>query len=152
MAKARLLLLTLLLAAATVPPLPASERVLRPVLDRFRAFATPEEDVPLLRQLADWLLVPLADQLTGPVVGIVPYGVLHHLPFAVLPYGAGTFGDAHALFHLPSASALPFVQAKRKDTADRVLALAQSEAEGLPTLRFATQEAETSRGCTRARR
>ena len=123
--------------------LPVDERSLRDTINRFRAFAAPSDAAETLAQLADWLLAPLADQITTPVVGIIPHGVLHYLPFAALPQGADTFGEAYTLFHLPSASTLPFVEQKRKDAAASVLALAYSRPEGLPRLRFADVEVET---------
>jgi CHAT domain-containing protein len=45
------------------------------------------------------------------------------------------------LFYLPSASALPFIQQKRKGPVDSVLALAASRPAGLPPLAFADVEA-----------
>jgi CHAT domain-containing protein/Tfp pilus assembly protein PilF len=123
--------------------LAVGEPALRAATEEFRAFADPSDTRPAsLQRLADWLLAPLAGQLTTPVVGVVPHGILHYLPFAALPQGTGYFGDAHTLFYLPSASTLPFIQNKRKGRGDTLLAVAQSRPEGLPPLRFADVEAE----------
>jgi hypothetical protein len=65
--------------------LPVGEARLRAAVDQLRAFASPDDAAPLLQQLGDWLIAPVAEQLTTPVVGIVPHGVLHYLPFAALP-------------------------------------------------------------------
>ena len=73
-------------------------------------------------------------------MALVPNGVLHYVPFAALPNGAGYFGETHTLHYLPSASVLPFIQAKRKGPADCLLALAQSRPVGLPPLSFADVE------------
>jgi CHAT domain-containing protein/Tfp pilus assembly protein PilF len=126
-----------------VVPLAVKETDLRAAVDRFRAFGDPADAAPALAQLGDWLVAPLASRLTTPVVAIAPHGILHYLPFAALPLGTGLLGEAHALYALPSASVLPFIQAKRRPGADRMLALAQSEGVGLPPLRFAAVEAET---------
>jgi CHAT domain-containing protein/Tfp pilus assembly protein PilF len=124
-------------------PLAVKEPDLRAAIDRFRAFRDPADAAPALQQLGDWLVAPLASRLATPVVAVVPHGPLHYLPFAALPLGSGLLGEAQVLYALPSASVLPFIQAKRKPAADRVLALAQSEGVGLPTLRFADVEAES---------
>ena len=124
--------------------LPVGEQALRGAIDEFRRFADLQDTHPQsLRQLHAWLLAPLAGELTTPVVGIIPHSVLHYLPFAALTDGQRYLGDTRTLFYLPSASTLPFIQAKRKGSADAPLALAQSQAESLPPLRFADQEAQT---------
>jgi CHAT domain-containing protein/Tfp pilus assembly protein PilF len=124
-------------------PLPVGESDLRDTITQFRAFANPTDADAALGQLADWLLAPLADQLTTPIVGLVPHSILHYVPFAALPAGRGYFGDQHTLFSLPSASVLPFVQAKRKAADDQALILAESRPLGLPPLQFADVEAAT---------
>ena len=126
-----------------IVPLAVKETDLRAAIDRFRAFRDPTDAAPALQRLGDWLVAPLASRLTTPTVGIVPHGPPHYLPFAALPLGAELLGEARALCSLPSASVLPFIQAKRKPAVDRVLALAQSQGVGPPTLRFADVEAET---------
>jgi CHAT domain-containing protein len=100
-----------------------------------------DEPPPSLTQLYAWLVARVKPHLKTPIVGIVPHGVLHQLPFAALKYGRRYFGDDHKFFYLPSASALQFIQQKRKQGGERLLALAQGQAEGLPFLRYAEQEA-----------
>ncbi len=67
--------------------------------------------------------------------------MLHYVPFAALTDGRRSLGDEYTIFHLPSASALQFLQQKRKGGRASVLAVAQGQAEGLPPLQYAEQEA-----------
>jgi CHAT domain-containing protein/Flp pilus assembly protein TadD len=94
-----------------------------------------------LRDLHDLLIGPLLQHLKPGLVGIIPHGVLHYLPFAALTDGGQYFGDRYTLFHLPSASVLPFVQRKARPAGGPMLALAQSRADGLPELPYADEEA-----------
>jgi len=94
-----------------------------------------------LQQLHKWLIVPLEPHLSTPTLGIVPHGVLHYLPFAALTDGKRYLSDDYVLFTLPSASALRFLQEKRKPEADTLLALGNpTTAEPLRPLPFAEQE------------
>ena len=72
------------------------------------------------------LITPLKEYLTSPVIGIIPHGVLHYLPFAALTDGNHYLHDEYTLFFLPSTSVLKFVQEKRKSEDSRVLAMANS--------------------------
>jgi CHAT domain-containing protein len=98
--------------------------------------------LPAQRQLYAWLIAPLQSYLTTRLVGIIPYGPLHYLPFAALSDGRRYFGEEHTLFYLPSASVLPFIQQKRKGELSSMLAVGQGQAKGLPALAFAEQEAQ----------
>lgn len=112
----------------------------------FRDFASLDSPYPAsLKQLYAWLIAPLKDKLKTPLVGIIPHGVLHYLPFAALTDSEHYFGDDNVLFSLPSASTLRFLQAKRKPVTDTVLALGNpaTTEPGLAPLHFAQQEAET---------
>jgi CHAT domain-containing protein len=95
-----------------------------------------------LAQLSAWLVSPVRERLRTPVVGIIPSDVLHYVPFAALRDGDTYLGETHTLFHLPSASTLPYIAAKRKAQPGELVALAQSQAAGLPSLRFADGEAQ----------
>jgi CHAT domain-containing protein len=101
-----------------------------------------EPSPQILKKLYTKLLTPLKPYLKSRVIGIIPHGILHYLPFAALNDGQSFFGDNHTLFYLPSASVLPFIQKKRKPGEQTLLALAQGQAEALPTLEYANQSAE----------
>jgi CHAT domain-containing protein len=121
--------------------LPIGAQELSEAITRLRAFAHPDDAPAILGSLSARLLDPLASQLTTPVLAVVPHGILYYLPFAALRNGSRYLGETHILHHLPSASVLPYVQAKRKSTAGNLLAMAQSQPRGLPPLRFADVEA-----------
>jgi CHAT domain-containing protein len=122
--------------------LPVKEAELRVAVSSFRDFASLNELRPgSLAQLSDWLIVPLKQHIKTPLLGVVPYGVLHYLPFAALTDGSGYLSEQYSLFHLPSASVLMFVKGNLPGT--RLLALAQSRAEGLTVLGYADEEVET---------
>ncbi len=112
----------------------------------FRDFASLNDPYPAsLKQLYSWLIAPLKDKLDTPVVGIIPHGVLHYLPFAALTDGQQYLGDQYSLFTLPSASALRFIQEKRKPPTNTILAVGNptTTEPGLSPLDFAQQEVET---------
>lgn len=96
-----------------------------------------------LKRLYATLVEPLRPYLKTSVIGIIPHGILHYLPFAALNDGQNYFGDKYTLFYLPSASVIPFVQQKRKQGEQHLLVLAQDRAESLPFLAYANQSAET---------
>ncbi len=109
----------------------------------FRDFASLEDaHPPSLTRLYVWLVAPLRPYLKTRVIGIIPHGVLHYLPFAALSDGKRYFGSEHVLFHLPSASALPFVQQKGKAETRSILVISQGQAQGLPALAYADAEAQ----------
>jgi CHAT domain-containing protein/tetratricopeptide (TPR) repeat protein len=119
------------------------EEELRDAVEWFRDFAN-LEDLPQkrLKQLYSWLIAPIKSHLKTPVVGIIPHGVLHYLPFAALTDGERYFGDEKTLFYLPSASVLPYLPQKRKRSSNRLLALAHGQAEGFPSLKYAEPEVQ----------
>jgi CHAT domain-containing protein/Tfp pilus assembly protein PilF len=111
----------------------------------FRDFASLDDPHPAsLNQLYTWLITPLKDKLKTPVIGIIPHGILHYLPFAALTDGERYLGDEYSLFTLSSASALRFIQEKRKPDASTILALGNPTIHepGLPSLNFAQKEVE----------
>jgi CHAT domain-containing protein len=62
------------------------------------------------------LVAPLAGHLHTLLVGIVPNHLLHYVPFAALTDRETYFGQSYPLSTLPSASALPFIQANASIT------------------------------------
>jgi CHAT domain-containing protein/predicted negative regulator of RcsB-dependent stress response len=109
----------------------------------FRRFPDPRLSNPYpesLKQLYRWLIAPVRPYIKTSEVGLILHGILHELPFAALTDGRHYFGDQHTLFHIPSASLLPFIRNKSKPAGRHMLALAQSHADGLPELRSADDE------------
>lgn len=95
-----------------------------------------------VNELYRTLIEPLRPHLKTAMVGIIPHGILHYLPFAALNDGQNYLGDKYALFYLPSASVVQFVAQKRKQGEQNLLALAQDRVESLPVLAYANQSAE----------
>lgn len=124
--------------------LPVDEAALNAQVEELRAALGAGLEPPLaaLQRLSSLLVEPLRAHLQTPRLGIVPHGALHLLPFAALRDASGHWlGEQFELFHLPSASVLPFLAAKRKARLGPLLALAQGHAPGLPPLRQAEAEA-----------
>jgi CHAT domain-containing protein/tetratricopeptide (TPR) repeat protein len=111
-------------------------------ISTFLDFPSEKDVPPSLKQLYKWLIAPIKGELRTSVIGIVPHGVLHNLPFASLtPDGNQYFADGHELFILPSVSVLPYLRARVKPGGNRILVLANNEDEGLPQLSHAYDEA-----------
>lgn len=122
--------------------LPVGEQSLYETINTFRGFAenqTPHP--PASRKLYGWLVEPLRPYLKTRLVGIIPHGVLHYLPFAALTDGRHYFGDEHTLFYLPSASVRPFLRRDRKPGGQTLLSMSQGRAEGAAVLTYADQMA-----------
>lgn len=97
-----------------------------------------------LKPLYKWLIAPLKSQLKTPKLAVVPYGVLHSLPFAALtPDGQHFLSDSYAVFYLPSVSVLPHIRARVKPGRNQALVLANDREEGLPNLTYAESEARS---------
>jgi tetratricopeptide (TPR) repeat protein len=110
-------------------------------IDAFREFSNPVGSHPdSLKQLYTWLITPLKDRLKTPVIGIVPHGALHYLPFAALTDGERYLSEDYILFTLPSASTLRLIQEKRKPEVSNIIALGNPSTT-LPDLKNAEHEA-----------
>ncbi len=96
---------------------------------------------PQLQQLYQWLVAPLQKDLKTPILGIVPHGVLHYVPFAALFDGQLYLVDCYQLFYLPSASTYPYVMQKRSTPPTSLTAFGYNAPPGLPALAFAEKEA-----------
>jgi len=121
--------------------LPASEAEMRAAIEELRDFADLGSRHSASDRLYQWLIEPIRPMLRTESLAIVPSGPLYYLPFALLSDGSRYLVDDYATSYLPSASALEFVNAKRKPAEGEALALAYSRAAGLPQLRFASDEA-----------
>jgi tetratricopeptide (TPR) repeat protein len=126
-----------------VTKLPVTEQELSLGVATFLDFSG-QNDVPSLKRLYKSLIAPLKGHLKTPILAVVPYGVLHDLPFAALTSdGQHYLGDSYALFTLPSASVLPYIRARSKPTGYTVLVMANNEDDGLPRLSHAYDEARS---------
>jgi len=100
-----------------------------------------------LKELNQWLIVPIQPYLKTRKLVVVPHGILHTLPFAALTDGNRYLNEDHTLSTLPSASILQFLKGKRKPNANTILALGNPEiAEPLKDLRFAKSEVDAITG------
>lgn len=120
------------------------EADLRGAINWFRDFASLRDPQPQsLMQLHAWLVAPIRQYLKTAQVVIVPHGILHYVPYAALNDGRSYFGDEHAIYYLPSASTLPSLRRRTGHTGQRLLSVAQSQASGLPSLRYVDEEASS---------
>jgi CHAT domain-containing protein len=126
----------------SVSKLPVQERQLISAISSFRDFASLDQPAPGLKELHKWLIAPLKSHLKTPLVGIIPHGVLHALPFGALADGKRYLTDEYTIFHLPSASTLPFVQRQRPIEDRPALVLGYGKGEGQRFLPYAEEEAE----------
>ena len=129
-----------------VVELPASADEIARAVEGFRSLGLANLGNPHPRSLSDlyeWLIVPLEPYLIKPKVGIVPHQALHYVPFAALSDGEQFLGERFALFYLPSAGTLPFVQEKagRERSAPLILGDPETGNADLPRLEHAAQEA-----------
>ena len=93
------------------------------------------------QRVYDRLIAPVADQLSGKRLTIVPHGPLHYVPFAALHDGSGFLIDRYNLRILPSASVMRFLN---KDTTptEELLAFGNPDL-GDPSLDLPGAENET---------
>ncbi len=117
----------------------------------FRSLGLANLDNAYPRSLSDlyaWLIEPLLPYLDTPQVGIVPHQTLHYVPFAALHDGEEYLGEQYVLFHLPSASALPYIEEKagREGAGAVVLGDPETGNPDLGALEYAGREAEQVAG------
>jgi len=81
-------------------------------------------DTTLGVELADTLLTPLGDAIReSSKLIIVAYGAAHSLPFHALPWEGLPLINSRVVYHLPSASALRFLQPSVTHLPERILAV-----------------------------
>ncbi|NEO15426.1 MULTISPECIES: tetratricopeptide repeat protein [unclassified Moorena] len=125
-------------------PLNVTRQQLTEELTLFQDFPDLYEPHPLeLKNLHDWLIVPLQPHLNTTNITIVPHSILHYLPFAALTDGKEYLSDNYALLSLPSASILRYLPDKGKSTTGSLLALGDPTIPGLSPLTHAQKEVET---------
>jgi tetratricopeptide (TPR) repeat protein len=126
---------------------PVSGETLAAKVKSFRSFDNLRESRSGdLGELHGWLVAPLKQYIRTPVLGVIPHGILHYMPFAALTDGRSYLGEQYRLFYLPSASALTFIKGKEKPFGRQVLAVAQARAKGLPRLSHVDEEVEAVAG------
>jgi CHAT domain-containing protein/uncharacterized protein HemY len=122
--------------------IPVKETDLRAAIEWFRGFASLRDPQPQsLKQLHAWLIAPIRQYLKTAEVVIVPHSLLHYVPFAALTDGRRYFGDEYAISFLPSASIPQSIRPGVDAQGERVLAVAQSHADGQPALSYVDKEA-----------
>ena len=125
-----------------VSKLSVSELELFLAVTTFLDFSGRSDMPPSLKPLYRRLIAPVKSQLKTSRLAVVPYGVLHGLPFAALtPDGQHFLGDTYSIFYLPSVSVLPHIHARVKNGGSQALVLANDQEEGLPRLSYAEGEA-----------
>ncbi len=89
----------------------------------FRANIDRRDDAvgPQTQVLYDRLIRPLAAEIAGRDLLIVPHGALHYLPFAALADGKNFLAAEHSLRYLPSASVLKYLKPSRSAKPESVL-------------------------------
>jgi CHAT domain-containing protein/tetratricopeptide (TPR) repeat protein len=118
-----------------VSKLPVTQAELAWAVTTFLDFSG-ESGVPTsLKLLHKSLIAPVKSQLKTTRLAIVPYGILHDVPFAALtPDGTHYLSDDHAVFSLPSLSVLPYIRARNKTNTNKALVFANGQEEGLSYL------------------
>jgi tetratricopeptide (TPR) repeat protein len=120
--------------------IPLKEGELFELLHEFRSFANLKTwQTDQFQRLYQYLITPIRQYLSTPLVGIVPHGALHYLPFSALSNGSRYLDEEHTIFYLPSASILQHVIRNRKHN-DSLLAVSYTSAEGHPPLPYAESE------------
>ena len=107
----------------------------------FLDFSGKSDVPPSLRILYKLLIAPVKSQLKTSKLAVIPYGVLHGLPFGALTDGQHFLTDSYAIFYLPSVSVLPYIRARVRPAGSLALVLANDQEAGLPRLSYAEGEA-----------
>jgi CHAT domain-containing protein len=121
---------------------PVTEAQLAWSIGTFLDFPSETGVPPSLKALHKWLIAPVKSKLKTPRLAVVPYGLLHLVPFAALtPDGKRYLSDEYAVFSLPSLSALPYIRTSNTRTTNKAVVFANNQDEGLSYLGHAYDEA-----------
>jgi len=95
------------------------------------------------RELYNSLVRPVKNKISGRRLGIVPYNVLHYLPFHALDSGGRHLIEEYPIFYSPSASVLKYSLDKRRTRGEKLIAFGNPDL-GDPAydLPFAGKEVE----------
>ena len=119
---------------------PVGRAALEELVRRFRNFNSRGVSDPDLADLYRHLIAPVSNAVAAAqIVGFVPHGALHYLPFAALTDGRALLGADKAVFYLPSADLLRSLRAGPVAPA-AAMVMAHSR-RGLQRLIFAEEEA-----------
>jgi CHAT domain-containing protein len=125
-----------------VSHLHVTEHELAQAVTTFLDFPSESTIPPSLMSLHKWLIAPIKSKLKTAKLAVIPYGVLHDVPFAALtPDGKRYLSDDFVIFSLPSLSALPYIQARTKTNANKALVFANDKEPGRSYLGNANREA-----------
>jgi CHAT domain-containing protein/Tfp pilus assembly protein PilF len=120
--------------------LPVKESELFDMIREFRSFPTVKTwQRNKVESLHRSLVAPIKQYLKTPIMGIVPYGVLHYIPFSMLSDGSRYLDEEHTIFYLPSVSVLPYIRNNRKEN-ESLLAVAYDRPKGLGPLPYVNSE------------
>ncbi|MEO0161209.1 MAG: CHAT domain-containing protein [candidate division WOR-3 bacterium] len=97
-------------------------------------------------ELYNILIAPIIDRITNHKTYVVPYGVLHYLPFNALYDGKNFLIENTEVCYLPSASALKFLRSEpdKKEDKKQFLGIANPDlGDTALSLKFAEEEVKT---------
>jgi len=102
-----------------------------------------EELKKVSAELFDILIKPVKPYIKGKRLCIVPFDVLHYLPFQALWNGEKYLIEEYPLFYLPSASVMKFTFDKRREKGEKLIAFGNPDLDN-PSLDlpFAQKEVE----------
>ncbi|MBC8205295.1 MAG: CHAT domain-containing protein, partial [FCB group bacterium] len=113
------------------------------VEDFRQAIMNLEDTDNLAGELYDILFAPAEGKIKTKNLVIIPHGILHYLPFHALQDGKGKYlVDRYKIRYLPSASVMKYLNPKRRQKGNKLLAIGnpRTEKKGYNPLKFAEEE------------
>lgn len=127
-----------------VYPVDVSGDSVKKMVEEFRdAIVHLGESAVLSRELYDVLIQPVQKDIRTEKLIFVPHGILHYLPFQALQNAEKEYLlDKYTISYLPSASTLKYLEQKKRQKGNRLLALGNptTNRSGFPPLPLAEQE------------